>query len=172
MVSVFSRKEIPSASFAQEKESYTSLFLLKMRDSIWLSNSAKTPAGVTALSGDDDLETSRSCPFHQAINHPAAAACPPAGSGELREGVRNPGRAASWHPVGPGLHCGVPTARPPQQRVPGQLRARIPCPAGFHTRGDSDGCLHQSCNLVAITTGRILCSLGTPRLVYNVRRLL
>lgn len=129
-MSIFSRKKIPSASFAQEKES-TSLFLLEMRDSIWLSSSAKMPMGVTALSGNNDLETSRSHPFHQAINHPAAAACLSAGSGELRKGVRNPGRVANQHPEGSGLRRGAATARPSQQQVLGQLRARIPCLAGF-----------------------------------------
>lgn len=53
------------------------------------------------------------------------------GSGELRKGVRNPGRVANRHPQGSGLRRGAATARPSQQQVLGQLRARIPCLAGF-----------------------------------------
>lgn len=109
MVSIFSRKKIPSASFAQEKES-TSLFLLEMRDSIWLSSSAKMPMGVTALSGYNDLEMSRSRPFYQAINHPAAAACPSARLWGAQKGCEEPresGKPASpgvW-PLPWGSHC-------------------------------------------------------------------
>lgn len=67
---------------------------------------------------------------------------------------------------------GQPLPGPPSSRCWGNSGRGSPAWLGFSTQGDSDGCVHQSCNLVAITTGHILCSLGTPRLVYDVWRLL
>lgn len=72
--------------------------------------------------------------------------------------------------AGPGLHFGIATLGLISSDVMGQGGGRSPANLDFSLRGDSAGCVHQSCYLVTITTWHILCSPGTPCLVCNAQQ--